>query len=87
MALFKVLRGNETDLPINYNDGYAYFTQDTHNFYIDHEGTEKDEHGNPIIIRSLSGPGKNTAEHGTIFNDLEDNWVDGAYSTATGQKV
>lgn len=61
MALFKVLRGNEYDLFRNEQDGVtphvplkdgnAYFTQDTHNFYIDHQ----DENGN--LIRSLNGVG------------------------------
>jgi hypothetical protein len=45
MALFKVYKGNEADLFRNnedgtphvpLKDGNAYFTQDTHNFYIDH---------------------------------------------------
>lgn len=36
MALFKVCRGNETDLPSAKNDGWAYFCTDTGNFYIDH---------------------------------------------------
>ena len=36
MALFKVLRGNEANLPEKLTDGYAYFTSDTNNFYIDY---------------------------------------------------
>lgn len=35
MALFKVCRGNETELPTTKRDGYAYFCSDTGNFYID----------------------------------------------------
>lgn len=35
MALFKVYRGNETNLPTSMNDGWAYFCTDTGNFYID----------------------------------------------------
>lgn len=35
MALFKVYRGNESNLPTAMNDGYAYFCTDTGNFYID----------------------------------------------------
>jgi hypothetical protein len=45
MALFKVLRGNEEALPAptSTTDGYAYFTQDTNNFYINHtDGTKQD---------------------------------------------
>lgn len=37
MALFKVLRGNETSLPTAKTDGWAYFCSDTGNFYIDHQ--------------------------------------------------
>lgn len=37
MALFKVLRGNETSLPATKTDGWAYFCSDTGNFYIDHQ--------------------------------------------------
>lgn len=35
MALFKVYRGNEANLPSQMNDGWAYFCTDTCNFYID----------------------------------------------------
>lgn len=79
MALFKVLRGNEENLKKQQrNDGYAYFTQDTHNFYIDHKN-EKGE-----IIRSLNGVGKNTIEGGEIFNDYDDNQAKSQYSHAEG---
>lgn len=36
MALFKVNRGNESDLPIKLTDGWAYFCTDTGSFLIDH---------------------------------------------------
>lgn len=90
MALFKVLRGNEANLfkenedgtpNVPLKDGNAYFTQDTHNFYIDHQNEDG------TIERGLSGAGLNTAEHGTIFNDLKGNWVDGAYSAAMGKNT
>lgn len=35
MALFKVHRGNETNLPVEMTDGWAYFCTDSGNFYID----------------------------------------------------
>lgn len=35
MALFKVCRGNESNLPTAKNDGWAYFCTNTGNFYID----------------------------------------------------
>lgn len=40
MALFKVLRGDETNLPASMNDGWAYFCTDTGNFYIDWDNGE-----------------------------------------------
>lgn len=46
MALFKILRGNDSsklvksdgsiNTQVKWNDGYAYFCTDTHDFYIDH---------------------------------------------------
>lgn len=57
MALFKILRGNEDNLPaIKLTDGYAYFTSDTHNFYIDHLDA------NGKLVRSLNGVGKTTTD-------------------------
>lgn len=35
MALFKICRGAEANLPITKTNGYAYFCTDTQNFYID----------------------------------------------------
>lgn len=49
MALFKISKGSETNLPTNLNEGYAYFTEDTNNFYIDISDNE----------RKLLGIGKN----------------------------
>ena len=40
MALFKILRGNANDLPTNFHDGWAYFTTDTHEFFIDYTDNE-----------------------------------------------
>ena len=78
MALFKVLRGNEDNLPEQLTDGYAYFTSDTNNFYIDHP----DENGE--LIRSLNGVGKNTSQGGEVFNDYETNEALGIFSHAEG---
>lgn len=36
MALFKICRGKEANLPSTLTNGYAYFCTDTTNFYIDH---------------------------------------------------
>ena len=35
MALFKISRGSEKNLPAGITDGYAYFCTDNQNFYID----------------------------------------------------
>lgn len=35
MALFKVCRGKESDLPEQRTDGFAYFCRDSRNFFID----------------------------------------------------
>lgn len=35
MALFKILKGNSSKLPEKRNEGYCYFTEDEHKFYID----------------------------------------------------
>lgn len=35
MALFKISRGSEKNLPTGITDGYAYFCTDNQNFYID----------------------------------------------------
>ena len=37
MALFKILKGNEANLPSIMTDGWAYFCTDTSNFFIDYE--------------------------------------------------
>lgn len=49
MALFKVLRGSEANLPspAKETDGYAYFTSDTHNFYINHK--ESNDENAPVV--------------------------------------
>lgn len=41
MALFKVNRGLEENLPQARNDGWAYFTTDNGKFYIDYEDNDK----------------------------------------------
>lgn len=35
--LFKILQGNETNLPALLTDGYCYFLKDKHYFYVDHK--------------------------------------------------
>lgn len=40
MALFKIYKGNENELQkISYHEGYAYFCEDTRNFWIDSSGS------------------------------------------------
>jgi hypothetical protein len=42
MALFKITRGAEKNLPSTRHDGYAYFCTDTGSFYIDYKEKESD---------------------------------------------
>jgi hypothetical protein len=35
--LFKILRGNEKNLPQTLTDGYCYFLKDKHYFYVDYK--------------------------------------------------
>lgn len=35
--LFKILQGNELNLPSTLTDGYCYFLKDKHYFYVDHK--------------------------------------------------
>lgn len=46
MALFKISKGNSSNLPQTYNVGYCYFCEDTGLFYID---TTNDEAGRKIL--------------------------------------
>ena len=39
LALFKISRGGEKRLPTAITDGWAYFTPDTKNFFIDVNST------------------------------------------------
>lgn len=41
MALFKILKGKESDLPIQINEGYCYLCTDNNLFYIDTSPTER----------------------------------------------
>lgn len=48
MAMFKVLRGIESNIPSTYTDGCIYFCKDTGNYYIDYVGTDKELHRSKI---------------------------------------
>lgn len=48
MAMFKVLRGVEADIPSAYTDGCIYFCKDTSNYYIDYIGTDGELHRSKI---------------------------------------
>jgi hypothetical protein len=38
LALFKISKGEKTNLPTTYNEGYCYVTTDENKMYIDYEG-------------------------------------------------
>lgn len=48
MALFKVNRGNSTNLPVTMTDGWAYFCTDTAEFFIDYADENGDLHRKQI---------------------------------------
>lgn len=45
MALFRILKGNEVNLPEKKREGFAYFTVDENDFYIDTESSTTDAAG------------------------------------------
>lgn len=67
MALFKICRGNESNLPDALTDGYAYFCTDTGNFYIDWADAEAN-----ISRKHIN------AEYATKlrFKDENEEWVE-----------
>jgi hypothetical protein len=48
MALFKIFKGEESNLPANTTEGYAYFTTDEGNFFIDVEDNKFDSHAEAV---------------------------------------
>lgn len=51
MALFKILKGNSSNLPSKLTEGYCYVTQDNGKFYIDVTGTKR------IVLNSETADG------------------------------
>lgn len=69
MALFKILKGNEANLPSIMTDGWAYFCTDTSNFFIDYadnDGTLYRAQLNAKDTETLMG-----ASLATILNNNE----------------
>jgi hypothetical protein len=48
MALFRISKGNEINLPKLKREGFAYFTEDENDFYIDTKDSDTDASGNFI---------------------------------------
>ena len=46
MSLFKISKGNQENLPKLKREGYAYFTVDENDFYIDIQNSDTDANGN-----------------------------------------
>ena len=46
MALFKILKGNKENLPEFKREGFAYFTIDENDFYVDTQSSDMDTNGN-----------------------------------------
>ena len=57
MALFKVLRGNRSNLPGAKHDGWAYFCTDTGEFFIDYDTGKSDENGPILERKQIKGSG------------------------------
>jgi hypothetical protein len=53
MALFKISKGNEANLPKLKRNGFAYFTEDENDFYIDIKDSDTDAAGN--FIKDANG--------------------------------
>ena len=53
MALFKISKGNEANLPKLKRNGFAYFTEDESDFYIDIKDSDTDAAGN--FIKDANG--------------------------------
>lgn len=71
MALFKICKGKESNLPSNLVNGYCYFCTDTTNFYIDYEDN------NGALIRSkLSSKYADTLRYTEDGNFVEINPTD-----------
>lgn len=51
MALFKILKGDSSNLPSKLTEGYCYVTQDNGKFYIDVTGTKR------IVLNSETADG------------------------------
>lgn len=70
MALFKVFRGNEADLPAKMTDGWAYFCTDTSNLFIDYEDGSvlKRAQLNAKDAETLAGASLSTLQ--TIFSSI-----------------
>lgn len=53
--LFKILQGNEINLPQKRTAGYCYFLKDTHYFYVDYpDSNSQDADSNGIVRAKLS---------------------------------
>lgn len=48
MALFKISKGNSSNLPKTYTEGYCYYCIDTGLFYIDHKNSSGDLIRSPL---------------------------------------
>lgn len=64
MALFKILKGDSNNLPTKHTEGYCYFTEDEHKFYID---------VNDSTRVPLNAEDATTLLEKTIINEISEN--------------
>lgn len=66
MALFKILKGNESNLPAKKTEGYAYFTEDKGNFFVDVSSSKRMQlnanHAQYDLEEFTSPTGQNSAK-------------------------
>lgn len=80
MALFKISRGGEKNLPNNITDGWAYFTPDTKGFFIDVNNTINGQSFNERI--------QINEKPISITNTLKaDNWVNKQQTITVDNKI
>ncbi len=83
MALFKIYKGTEDQLPKSYHEGYAYFTTDEGNLYIDVAASSDNLTGTRVQVNAGSADNaefaafaaalrKEKADHSVVEIDIED---------------
>ncbi len=70
MALFKILRGNEENLPAQINSGWCYYAMNSNRFYIDTDQGRKCINDIPESLADLL----DDASHRTVTDTQIAQW-------------